>query len=97
MNCCGKCKNVGNFDRAFRLFAAFLLMGHGIYFNSALVVAIALIPLLTGLMRFCPCYALLKLSTAENKDSSSSCCANSNQENNNNNNSSNNNEENKAA
>ncbi len=81
MACCCKCKNVGDYDRAFRIFVGFIIMGYGIYFNNALLVGISFIPLLTGVMRYCPLYSMCKINTSCKKDDSCSadnsdkCCS----------------------
>ena len=49
-----KC-NVGKTDRMLRIVAGLAIMGAGIYFQSWLG-AIGVVPLLTGIFRFCPAY-----------------------------------------
>lgn len=49
-----KC-NVGKTDRMLRIVAGLAIMGAGVYFQSWLG-AIGVVPLLTGLFRFCPAY-----------------------------------------
>lgn len=58
--------NVGNTDRILRIIAGVAIIGAGIYFNS-LWGAIGLIPLLTGIFRFCPAYKLLGMNTCPNR------------------------------
>lgn len=54
--------NVGNADRIVRIVLGVLIIGWGLYAQSWLG-AIGLIPLVTGLIRWCPLYAPLKIST----------------------------------
>jgi hypothetical protein len=49
-----KC-NVGKTDRMLRIVAGLAIMGAGAYFESWLG-AIGVVPLLTGIFRFCPAY-----------------------------------------
>jgi hypothetical protein len=49
-----KC-NVGKTDRMLRIVAGLAIMGAGVYFQSWLG-AIGVVPLLTGIFRFCPAY-----------------------------------------
>lgn len=58
--------NMGNTDRILRIIAGVAIIGAGIYFNS-LWGAIGLIPLLTGIFRFCPAYKLLGMNTCPNR------------------------------
>jgi hypothetical protein len=57
-------KNIGTIDRAFRIILGLAIIGYGIYAQSWLG-AIGAVPLLTGLIRFCPAYCPLGLSTVE--------------------------------
>jgi hypothetical protein len=54
--------NVGNTDRIVRIVFGVLIIGWGLYAQNWLG-AIGLIPLVTGLIRWCPLYAPLKIST----------------------------------
>lgn len=54
--------NVGNTDRIVRIVLGVLIIGWGLYAQNWLG-AIGLVPLLTGLIRWCPLYAPLKIST----------------------------------
>jgi len=60
-----KC-NVGEFDKALRLLSTIIVAGAGIYFNSWWGI-IAVLPFVTGLISFCPIYALLGYSTCRQK------------------------------
>jgi len=66
-------KNVGTADMAVRLVVA-IALGYIGFFDNAIVSAgtsktivkvVAFLPLLTGLLRFCPLYKLIGLSTCE--------------------------------
>ncbi len=54
--------NVGGFDRAFRIVAGLVILGAGAYFRSYWGL-IGLIPLVTGIFRFCPAYLPFGWST----------------------------------
>ncbi len=54
--------NVGNADRIVRIVLGVLIIGWGLYAQNWLG-AIGLVPLVTGLIRWCPLYAPLKIST----------------------------------
>ncbi|HTK31270.1 MAG TPA: DUF2892 domain-containing protein [Candidatus Saccharimonadaceae bacterium] len=47
--------NVGGLDRAFRIVLGLVVIGVGVYFKSWWG-ALGLMPLLTGLLRWCPVY-----------------------------------------
>jgi hypothetical protein len=59
--------NVSSIDRALRIIVGLGLIGWGVYAHNWLG-AIGIAPLLTGLIRFCPAYTLLGISTCK------SCC-----------------------
>jgi sulfite exporter TauE/SafE len=54
--------NVGNVDRAVRIVAGVAIIAAGVYFQNWWGAA-GLAPLVTGLVRWCPAYCPLKLST----------------------------------
>jgi type IV secretory pathway TrbD component len=58
-----KC-NVGNTDRLLRIAAGTLIIVAGFYFQSWWG-AVGIIPVATGLLRWCPAYLPLKISTAK--------------------------------
>ncbi|MFV0593598.1 MAG: DUF2892 domain-containing protein [Draconibacterium sp.] len=62
-----KC-NVGSLDRLIRIVLGLILAIVGVIFDSWWGV-IGIIPLATGLFKFCPLYLPFKLSTVEKKDS----------------------------
>ncbi|MEA3273861.1 MAG: DUF2892 domain-containing protein [Pseudomonadota bacterium] len=55
-------KNVGGIDRILRILAGLALIGWGFYAQNWWG-AIGAVPLLTGLIGWCPMYLPLKLST----------------------------------
>ena len=54
-----KC-NVGNMDRAFRMFIGLLLVGWGVYLTKNWLVLLGAVLVLSGAFRFCALYCLLK-------------------------------------
>lgn len=63
--------NVGTLDRALRIAAGLLLLGLTLAGVIGVWGLIGLLPLATGLFRFCPAYPLLGISTCGRADS---CC-----------------------
>jgi hypothetical protein len=61
-----KC-NVGKIDRALRIVLGLAIILAGIYFKSWWG-AVGLIPILTGIIRWCPVYALFGLSTCRQNE-----------------------------
>ena len=59
-------KNMGSTDRTVRIVVGILLIVLGI-FSSKIWVIIGLIPLITGLLNYCPLYSLLGISTNKEK------------------------------
>ena len=60
--------NIGKTDRILRVLSGALLIGVGLYLadNVGIVLGvIGLIPLLTGLVGFCPAYSLFKIDTCK--------------------------------
>lgn len=58
--------NVGNTDKAIRLFLAVVIGALGFYFKSWWGL-VAIVPLVTGLTSFCPLYTILGLNTCSTK------------------------------
>lgn len=56
--------NIGNIDRSLRLVAGAAILGAGFYFKSWWGL-VGLVPILTALVRFCPLYPLLGISTCK--------------------------------
>lgn len=54
--------NIGSLDRTLRILAGLAILGAGFYFKSWWGL-VGLVPLLTALVRFCPAYLPLGLST----------------------------------
>ncbi len=59
--------NVGGADRVMRIVVGLAIVGVGIAFKSWWG-AVGLIPLGTGLIRWCPLYCPLRVSSAKNED-----------------------------
>ena len=59
--------NVGKLDKTIRLLLAILIGAAGIYFKTWWAF-LALIPLVTGLISFCPIYKILGLNTCKTKE-----------------------------
>jgi hypothetical protein len=58
--------NVGGLDRIFRIVGGLIVIAWGIYDRNWLGV-IGLIPLLTGVFRYCPLYTPLKIDSSKKK------------------------------
>lgn len=54
--------NVGSSERMLRVIAGIIIIGVGVYYQSWWGV-IGVVPLLTGLFRFCPLYSILGMNT----------------------------------
>lgn len=57
-------RNVGTVDRLLRIVAGILIIGLGIYYQSLWGI-IGIVPLFTGLFRFCPLYSMLGVNTCK--------------------------------
>lgn len=57
-------RNVGTIDRLLRIVAGILIIGLGIYYQSLWGI-IGIVPLFTGLFRFCPLYSMLGVNTCK--------------------------------
>jgi hypothetical protein len=57
-----KC-NVGNMDRAIRIIAGLVLIGLAATNTIGVWGWIGIVPVLTGVFRFCPAYLLLGINT----------------------------------
>lgn len=60
-------KNVGTLDKVLRLTLAAIIAVAGVYFKSFFGL-IAIIPLVTALIGWCPLYPIFKFSTCKNKE-----------------------------
>lgn len=58
--------NVGSTDRILRVIAGTVILAAGVYFGSWWG-AVGLIPLFTGLFRFCPLYTMLGMNSCPMK------------------------------
>lgn len=56
--------NVGSTDRMLRIIAGIVIIALGVYFQSWWGI-IGLVPLLTGLFRFCPLYTMLGMNSCK--------------------------------
>lgn len=56
--------NIGSTERLLRIIAGVVIIGLGMYYGSWWGV-IGLVPLLTGLSRFCPLYSILGMNTGK--------------------------------
>ena len=69
------CPNVGKTDQALRILVGLVLIALVFVGPKTPIGWIGLVPLLTGLFRFCPLYPLIKLNTCSpNEKSGGSCC-----------------------
>ncbi|MDF3193474.1 DUF2892 domain-containing protein [Pseudomonas sp. 1928-m] len=59
--------NVGTLDRSLRIAAGLILIGLSLSGVIGLWGLIGIVPLATGLFRFCPVYPLLGISTCKTK------------------------------
>ena len=57
--------NVGNSDRIIRFILGAVIIALGFYFKSWWGV-VAIVPILTGLLNFCPIYNIIGVSTKKN-------------------------------
>ena len=56
--------NVGSTERTIRIVAGVIIIALGVYYQSLWGV-IGLVPLMTGLFRFCPLYTILGINTCK--------------------------------
>ena len=54
--------NVGNTERMIRIIAGIIIIALGVYYQSWWGV-VGVVPLFTGLFRFCPLYTMLGINT----------------------------------
>lgn len=59
-------QNVGNIDKSARLFLAVVIGALGFYYNSWWGL-LAIIPIVTALISFCPLYKILGINTCSKK------------------------------
>jgi Protein of unknown function (DUF2892) len=58
--------NVGEKDKVIRIILSVIIAGIGIYYHSWWGI-IAIVPLITAFMSFCPLYSLFGMNTCSNK------------------------------
>lgn len=58
------CFNIGNIDRIVRVVFGMVLMTVGIFSNIFILAGMAVIPFVTGIIRYCPVYPALKIDTS---------------------------------
>ena len=56
--------NVGSTERTLRIIAGIVIIAIGVYYGSWWGV-VGLVPLFTGLFRFCPLYTMLGMNTCK--------------------------------
>ena len=56
--------NVGSTERTIRIIAGVIIIALGVYYQSLWGV-IGLVPLMTGLFRFCPLYTILGINSCK--------------------------------
>lgn len=56
--------NIGSTERTIRIVAGVVIIALGLYYKSLWGV-IGLVPLMTGLFRFCPLYTILGINTCK--------------------------------
>lgn len=61
-------KNVGSLDKTIRIIVGVLIIVVGVL-SGSLLGAIGLIPIITGIIGWCPLYPTLKINTICEKDS----------------------------
>lgn len=59
-------KNVGTVDKTIRILLGLGVIGCGVYFQSWWG-AVGAVPLITGLVNYCPLYSLIGVSTCRTK------------------------------
>jgi len=55
-------KNIGNIDKILRLVVALMIVAYGVV-NSSLLGLVAIVPLATALMSWCPLYTIIGIKT----------------------------------
>lgn len=59
--------NVGGLDRVLRILVGLALIGWAVFFQGPVWAWVGILPLLTGLARWCPAYTLLGVRTCGSK------------------------------
>ncbi len=60
--------NVGGIDRILRIIVGLALVGFGAWSGNLIVLVIGLVPLFTGVFKFCPIYPLFKASSCKKSE-----------------------------
>jgi hypothetical protein len=60
-------KNIGGIDRVVRIVAGLALLAWVLFANGPTWAWIGALPLVTGIINFCPAYSILGISTCTNK------------------------------
>ncbi|MDX5437378.1 MAG: DUF2892 domain-containing protein [Pontibacter sp.] len=60
--------NIGMVEQKARVLAGLALIGVGAYYNAKPVAALGLVPILTGMLRWCPINAALGYSSCHHSD-----------------------------
>jgi hypothetical protein len=59
--------NVGGIDRILRILVGLALIAWALLFNGPVWAWIGVLPLITGLVNFCPAYSIVGISTCKKK------------------------------
>lgn len=59
--------NVGGIDRVLRIAVGLALIAWALFANGPVWAWIGVLPLLTGVVNFCPAYAILGINTCKTK------------------------------
>lgn len=59
--------NIGNVDRVLRILVGLALIGWSAFFQGPSWAYVGILPLLTGLVRWCPAYAVFGIATSKGK------------------------------
>ncbi len=59
--------NVGGVDRVLRITLGLVLIAWALFANGPMWAWIGILPFLTGVINFCPAYALLGINTCKTK------------------------------
>ncbi len=62
------CVNVGVLDRLIRVILGIALIVYGLSYNNYIIAVIGAIPLVTGVIGFCPLYLPFKINTGCRKE-----------------------------
>lgn len=57
------CLNAGKTDRIIRAIVGIVIIAYGFYAGNYIIAGIGFIPLITGILGFCPFYSIFKLDT----------------------------------